>query len=205
ACDSSLMRVVFGPESTILDAGRNQRIFPAHQTRAIIARDRHCQFPGCDEPPQHGEIHHSLWWWKHHGKTNVSQGILLCWHHHGYVHDHNITITRQTGQWIFTTTTGDTIHPPYGADEETSKGDDPPDPSPLGESSDPLGDPRDGRCENENGVASEYDDDFPFEGSDWEGSWLRFGDPPGEQPSAPPKDPPTDGWTDGGDLWGTED
>jgi len=101
ACDSRLMRVVFGPESTILDAGREKRIFPANQTRAIIARDRHCQFPDCDEPPGYGEIHHSVWWWKYGGTTSVDQGILLCWFHHGYVHDHHVTIMRRQGKWIF--------------------------------------------------------------------------------------------------------
>jgi len=115
ACDSEIMRVVFGPHSTILDAGRTQRIFPPHQTRAIIARDRHCQYPGCDEPPSHGEIHHSLWWWKHHGKTNVTQGILLCWHHHAYVHQRNITITRTRAGWVFTTDHGSVIQPPSHA------------------------------------------------------------------------------------------
>lgn len=196
ACDSSLMRVVFGPESTILDAGRSQRIFPAHQTRAIIARDRHCQFPGCDEPPQHGEIHHSLWWWKHHGKTNVSQGILLCWHHHGYVHDHNITIARQNGKWIFTTTSGNIIHPPYGQGRETPNGD-PPDPIPFSKPSESLGNSRDETPDNGS--------TFGFEETDWGEPAPQLGDPPAEQSSAPPEVPPTNGWTGRGDPWGEED
>ena len=59
-CESALSRVVFGPDSTVLDVGREQRIFPAHMVRAIIARDKTCQYPDCDEPPGSGEIHHSL-------------------------------------------------------------------------------------------------------------------------------------------------
>lgn len=109
ACGSSLTRIVFGPQSTILDVGRQQRIFPANQTRAIIARDRHCQFPSCSEPPEFGEIHHSLWWWKHNGKTSTDQGILLCWHHHAYVHEQNITIAWVKGEWVFSTEFGETI------------------------------------------------------------------------------------------------
>ncbi|WP_324651393.1 HNH endonuclease signature motif containing protein [Georgenia sp. H159] len=100
-CESQLSRVVFGPESTILDAGREKRIFPANQVRAVIARDKHCQYPGCDEPPGYGEIHHSLWWAKHLGATDAEHGILLCWHHHDWVHTHQITITRSAGQWYF--------------------------------------------------------------------------------------------------------
>src|SRR5699024_6295100 len=60
ACSSLLSRVIFGPDSTVLDSGREERIFTASQTRAIIARDKHCQYPGCDEPPSRCEVHHSL-------------------------------------------------------------------------------------------------------------------------------------------------
>ena len=101
ACDSGLSRVVFGPESTVLDAGREQRIFPAHMVRAIVARDRTCRYPGCDEPPGFGEIHHSLQWYRDGGPTSVELGILLCWHHHDWVHAHGITIARSKGEWFF--------------------------------------------------------------------------------------------------------
>ena len=101
ACESQLSRVVFGPESTVLDAGREKRIFPANQVRAIIARDRHCQWPGCDEPPGFGEVHHSLWWALHGGRTDVEHGVLLCWHHHDWTHAHQVTITRSSGRWWF--------------------------------------------------------------------------------------------------------
>ncbi|MPV50037.1 DUF222 domain-containing protein [Pseudactinotalea sp. HY160] len=112
ACDSSLARVVFGPESTVLDVGREQRIFPANQARAVIARDRHCQYPGCYEPPGFGEIHHSLWWGRHDGPTAVSHGILLCWTHHELVHRREITIARRDGHWRFTRIDGSTITAP---------------------------------------------------------------------------------------------
>ncbi len=94
ACESMIARVVFGPGSTVLDSGRQERIFPAHQVRAIIARDRHCQYPGCDALPGFGEIHHSAEWFKHRGSTHVDLGILLCWHHHALVHERGVTIFR---------------------------------------------------------------------------------------------------------------
>ncbi|WP_331241023.1 HNH endonuclease signature motif containing protein [Georgenia sp. MJ206] len=112
ACESQLARVIFGAESTILDAGREKRIFPAHQARAIIARDRHCQYPGCTSLPAHGEIHHSLWWYKHGGETKVDQGILLCWQHHDIVHAREITIHRRSGAWLFTDRNGQLITAP---------------------------------------------------------------------------------------------
>src|SRR5699024_1612531 len=101
ACGSQLSRIIFGPDSTVLDVGRTKRIFPGNQVKAVIARDRHCQYPGCHEPPEFGEIHHSLWWAKHNGPTAVSHGILLCWAHHDHVHRREITIERRNGQWHF--------------------------------------------------------------------------------------------------------
>ncbi|MGC5616085.1 DUF222 domain-containing protein [Georgenia sp. Z1491] len=111
ACDSALSRVIFGPESTVLDVGREKRIFPANMTKAIIARDGHCQYPDCSEPPGFGEIHHSLQWYRDNGPTSVEHGILLCWHHHDLVHARNITITRRTGHWHFHARNGHPIEP----------------------------------------------------------------------------------------------
>lgn len=111
ACNSLLSRVVFGANSVILNAGREERIFTPGQTRAIIARDVSCQYPGCDEGPGFGEIHHSISWAKHRGNTDVDLGILLCFHHHDLVHQRDITITRRGGEWIFTDQSGQVILP----------------------------------------------------------------------------------------------
>ncbi|MPV36619.1 HNH endonuclease signature motif containing protein [Georgenia subflava] len=113
ACQSQLHRTIFGPDSQILDHGREERLFTPAQTRAIIARDRRCKYPGCDAPPGEGEIHHSLFWYDQYGPTNAAFGILLCWHHHEYVHQHNITIERTGDHWTFTRRDGTTITLPY--------------------------------------------------------------------------------------------
>ncbi|WP_164737368.1 HNH endonuclease signature motif containing protein, partial [Georgenia sp. SYP-B2076] len=109
ACDSQMHRVVFGPDSEILDAGREQRLFTAAQTRAIIARDKRCQYPHCHAPPGEGEIHHSIAWWAQFGSTNINLGVLLCWYHHDWVHAHAITIERRHGHWTFLRPDGTTI------------------------------------------------------------------------------------------------
>lgn len=118
-CDGEFHRVVFGPDGQILDSGRTQRLFTAAQTRAILARDRHCQFPGCDAPPWDGEIHHSIWWY-HQGRTSTDNGILVCWYHHSYVHQHHLAITRDSADnrsgsargWVFTRPDGRVITDP---------------------------------------------------------------------------------------------
>ncbi len=96
ACDSELARVIFGPTGEVLDVGRTRRLFTPGQRRGVIARDRTCRFPGCDSPPAHGEIHHSIWWYAQHGGTSTDNGVLLCWYHHDYVHRQGITIARRT-------------------------------------------------------------------------------------------------------------
>lgn len=93
ACDSELTRIVFGPGSQVLDVGRAERTYTRQLRRAVIARDRHCRYPGCTAPPTLSEVHH-IQWWARHGPTSLSNGILLCWHHHDHVHRHDLTITR---------------------------------------------------------------------------------------------------------------
>jgi hypothetical protein len=109
ACQGTFHRVIFGPDSQLLDSGREERLFTAAQTRAIIARDRTCRYPDCHAPPGEGEIHHSLWWYDQHGPTAAHLGILLCWYHHDHVHQRNITIERTGNHWTFTRPDGTPI------------------------------------------------------------------------------------------------
>ena len=102
-CDADLTRIVFGPDSQLLDVGRTQRTYPAHLRRAIIARDKHCQYPGCHAPPHLCQCHHSQHWARDHGTTDARTGILLCYHHHPTVHDNGIEIHWKPGHgWQFT-------------------------------------------------------------------------------------------------------
>ncbi|MDR7380695.1 HNH endonuclease signature motif containing protein [Promicromonospora iranensis] len=104
ACDSAVTRVVFGPDGTVLDVGRAQRTVTGQMRRAVIARDRHCVFPGCDQPPSRCEVHHAVTHWAHGGNTSVSNSALLCWYHHQLVDTRGITM-HWTGK---PTTTGTT-------------------------------------------------------------------------------------------------
>ncbi|MDD9207989.1 DUF222 domain-containing protein [Georgenia sp. 10Sc9-8] len=106
ACDSALHRVIFSTDSEILDVGREKRLFTTGQTRGILARDRHCQYPECTAPPGEGEIHHSLYWYLHKGSTSIDNGVLLCHYHHQYVHQHQLTIERHPHAWLFLNTDG---------------------------------------------------------------------------------------------------
>jgi hypothetical protein len=93
ACDAAVSRIVMGPASEILDAGRTVRTFTAAQTRAIVARDRHCSWPSCDAPPGWCDAHH-IKHWADSGPTDVTNGVLLCGRHHDRVHNGHHAITR---------------------------------------------------------------------------------------------------------------
>lgn len=102
ACDGEVSRIVFGPESQVINAGRAERVFSGARRRAIVARDRTCRYPGCNAPPALGELHHISWWSRDGGETDANDGILLCWHHHEVVHARDIVIARSaTGGWVF--------------------------------------------------------------------------------------------------------
>lgn len=107
-CDSSIARVVLSATGEVLDVGREKRLFTPAQTRAVVARDRTCRYPGCSDTLAHGQIHHALPW-QSGGKTNLANAILLCWHHHALVHRDMISIRHHDGGFIFTKADGSVI------------------------------------------------------------------------------------------------
>lgn len=80
--------------------------------RHIIARDRHCRFPGCLAPPTQCEIDHTHDWAKG-GKTATSNLALLCKRHHTLKHPSLHDTMRWTvqqspgGKLTWTTPSGD--------------------------------------------------------------------------------------------------
>ena len=75
-CDCDLTRVVMAGKSEILDVGRATRTSTA-QWKALVARDRHCQHPGCDRPPSRCQAHHR-WHWINGGPTDLDNLRLYC-------------------------------------------------------------------------------------------------------------------------------
>jgi hypothetical protein len=64
-----------------LDVGAAVEIIPAHLRRAVIARDRHCRFPGCDQPAAACQPHHIIPR-SEGGPTSLTNMLLLCTFHH---------------------------------------------------------------------------------------------------------------------------
>jgi hypothetical protein len=84
-CDCSLSRVVLGPDSQIIDMGRRTRVISPALRRAVIARDRHCTWPGCDRDPRWCDAHH-IKHWADGGATEPANLKLLCRYHHTLTH-----------------------------------------------------------------------------------------------------------------------
>jgi hypothetical protein len=93
-CDASIARVVMDGESEVLDLGRERRIPTAAQFRALVLRDQHCQFPGCDRPPEWTDAHHLIHW-LHRGTTDLDNLVLVCRYHHVKCHEGGWTLHRE--------------------------------------------------------------------------------------------------------------
>jgi hypothetical protein len=84
-CDASISRVITRGASEPLEVGRRTPTVSAPMRRAVVVRDRHCRFPGCDRPPPWCDAHHVVHW-ADGGTTGLSNLLLLCRRHHRLVH-----------------------------------------------------------------------------------------------------------------------
>ena len=100
ACDAALIRITgLGElEHEITHAGRT---VPPSMRRAMVARDGHCVFPGCDRPPPWCDGHH-LKFWGDGGPTKLENLSLVCGEHHRKVHEEGWTLERKDGRRIAT-------------------------------------------------------------------------------------------------------
>lgn len=93
ACQASIIPVVLGGPSEILDLGRAHRLHTPIMRKALRLRDKTCRAEGCQVPATWCQAHH-LTPWAHGGTTTVADGILLCTHHHQRAHDPGYHHTR---------------------------------------------------------------------------------------------------------------
>jgi Domain of unknown function (DUF222)/HNH endonuclease len=106
-CDAGVHRVVTDGRSSILDYGTTTRTVSAPLFNALVIRDRHCRYPGCDRPPDWTEAHHVRWVTRG-GTTALDNLVLLCSRHHQLLHspgwqakllpDNTLEVTDPTGQ-----------------------------------------------------------------------------------------------------------
>jgi hypothetical protein len=98
ACDSAITRITsLGElEQELTHAART---VPPSTRRALVARDGHCVFPGCDRPSPWCDGHHLIFWGDG-GPTKLENLGLVCGAHHRKVHEEGWTLARKDGRWI---------------------------------------------------------------------------------------------------------
>lgn len=98
SCDASLVRIV-ERDGRPLSVGRRTRAIPPALGRALRSRDRCCQFPGCTQR-RFVDAHH-IHHWARGGKTDLSNLMLLCRHHHRLLHEGGYTVEGRPGRAVF--------------------------------------------------------------------------------------------------------
>jgi hypothetical protein len=107
ACDASIVRVIARGRSEPVDVGRRTPVVPAPLRRAVIVRDRHCRFPGCDRPQSWCDAHH-VRHWADGGSTSLANLILLCRRHHRLVHQ-GFGLAIERGEAVFSRPDGSVL------------------------------------------------------------------------------------------------
>ena len=99
-CEVGMIPVAFDTDGHVVNVGRSKRTFTPRQRIGLEVRDGGCRFPGCDRPPSWCEAHHINEWHRHHGRTDIADGILLCRHHHLLVHNNDWRVTRDGAEYF---------------------------------------------------------------------------------------------------------
>jgi hypothetical protein len=85
ACEAGIVPVVLSGKRKVLDLGRRQRLFTKAQRIALLVRDGGCTAEGCQTTAWFCHAHHDDPW-SHGGKTDLTNGRLLCPSHHRMAH-----------------------------------------------------------------------------------------------------------------------
>ncbi len=92
-CNARVQTVIEDVRGNVLDFGRMSREPSAAMVRQVRYRDRECTFPGCGAR-RFTEAHHIVWW-RHGGRTDLSNLLLICSFHHRLVHELGWSVRRE--------------------------------------------------------------------------------------------------------------
>jgi len=94
-CNARVQTVVENANGEIVGMGRLTREPSAQMVRQIRHRDRECRFPGCGARA-FTQAHH-VTFWRHGGRTDLENLVLICSFHHRLVHELGWRLTRDRG------------------------------------------------------------------------------------------------------------
>ena len=100
ACNGVIEPIEFDETGSVIDLGREQRLYSRRQRIALAARDGGCIWGDCERPPSWCEAHHTKFWARDGGSTNLEDGVLLCRHHHLLLHNNGWEITHDGGKYF---------------------------------------------------------------------------------------------------------
>jgi hypothetical protein len=91
-CNARVESLLEDRAGNVLGLGRTSREPSAWMLRQVRYRDRECQFPGCGAR-RFTQAHHVVWW-RHGGRTDLDNLLLICSFHHRLVHEHGWSVKR---------------------------------------------------------------------------------------------------------------
>lgn len=111
AVDAQVIPVTLGGESLPLDIGRQDRYFTHAQRIALGERDGGCSW--CHAPPSFCQAHHIDWWVRNRGRTDISNGVMLCVACHHRIHrDEWKIVVRDDEVWFYPSDIDGRARPP---------------------------------------------------------------------------------------------
>jgi hypothetical protein len=100
-CNARVQSVLEDRAGNVLGLGRTSREPSTWMLRQVRYRDRECRFPGCGAR-RFTQAHHIVWW-RHGGRTDLDNLLLICSFHHRLVHEHGWSVKRDpdgTVRWF---------------------------------------------------------------------------------------------------------
>jgi hypothetical protein len=91
-CNARVQTIVEDQGGDVVGVGRMSREPSAWMSRQVRHRDRECRFPGCGAR-RFAEAHHMVFW-RHGGRTELDNLILICSFHHKLVHEYGWRVRR---------------------------------------------------------------------------------------------------------------
>jgi hypothetical protein len=87
--DADIERIIYGPESRVIDLSVRARFFRGGLRRAIGLRDRWCTHPGCTKPAEDCQVDH-MRPRSHGGATSQDNGRARCDTHNWWAWNHEL-------------------------------------------------------------------------------------------------------------------
>ncbi|MDQ1713966.1 MAG: hypothetical protein QOE45_3416 [Frankiaceae bacterium] len=92
SCDAQWRRLLLDAAAVPVELGRATRTVPAGLRKFVALRDGGCRYPGCARGQSFCEAHHVVHW-RHGGRTDADNLVLLCRYHHHVVHERAHALT----------------------------------------------------------------------------------------------------------------